>query len=133
VTPSEIGARAELAVATALAKAGYSVFVPLFNGHGRVDLVYEDVGGNLHRVQCKTSRVHGGVVTFRTCSNTANNPHDYRGQVDLFGVYSPDLEAVFMVPLGDVPTRLAHLRLEPPRNGQGQGIRWAEPYRLGPP
>jgi hypothetical protein len=57
LSPSEVGARAELAVATALAKAGHAVFLPLFNGHGRVDLVYEDCDGRLQRVQCKTSRL----------------------------------------------------------------------------
>ncbi len=132
-SPSEVGARAELAVATALTKAGHPVFTPFFNGHGRVDLIFEDAVGQLKRVQCKTSRLRDGCIAFRTCSNTRNIPADYRGQVDVFGVYSPELNQVFIVPIEDVRTRNGFLRVDHPRNNQASNIRWAEPYRLGPP
>jgi len=125
--PSELGAQAELAVASALTRAGRQVYLPFFAAHTRVDLVFEDELG-LHRVQCKTSRLRGDVVTFATCSNTKHVRKDYRGEVDLFGVYSPELDQVFMVPVGDVPLRLGHLRLRPARNGQSKGIRWAADY-----
>jgi hypothetical protein len=42
------------------------------------------------------------------------------------------LDEVFIVPIDDVGTRGCHLRLEPTRNSQAAGIRWAEPYRLRP-
>jgi hypothetical protein len=131
-TPSSIGARAEAAVAAALVRAGRAVFLPAFAAHDRIDLVYVD-GADLVRVQCKTSRLIGDVLRFRTCSNTANVPRGYGGEVDAFGVYSPDTERVYIVPAHDLPTRVCHLRLAPPRNGQRQGVRWAEHYLLGPP
>ncbi len=129
-TPSEIGARAEAAIARALIMDGKQVYIPLFSAHARADLVFEDVSG-LHRVQCKTSRVIGDVVWFRVCSNTNNEPKDYRGQIDFFGVFSPELDEVYLVPVADVPLRAAHLRVAPPRNGQRKGIRWAADYRIG--
>jgi hypothetical protein len=132
-TPSDIGALAELAVATALTKAGYRVYVPFFNGHGRVDLIYEDPELGLRRVQCKTSQLRHGCVCFRTCSNTKNVPKGYGGEVDVFGVYSPTLQQVFIVPIEHVPTRLGALRVEPTRNGQDHRVRWADQYLLGPP
>jgi hypothetical protein len=132
-SPSEIGAQAELAVATALARSGRPVFVPFFNGHGRIDLVFEDETGRLNRVQCKTSRLNDGCIGFRTCSNTGNVPKEYAGEIDVFGVYSPELDAVFIVPIDDVPTRFCFLRVAPPANNQQRGIRWAAPYRLAPP
>ena len=67
ISPSRIGARAEMEGATALTRAGKRVYAPFFGADSRVDLVYEDDGG-FHRVQCKTSR--------------------------LIGVYSPDLDEV---------------------------------------
>jgi hypothetical protein len=73
------------------------------------------------RVQCKTSRIVNTVLTLRTCSNTNQTPKDYRGQVDFFGVYSPQPEQVFLVPVEDVPTRAGFLRLEPARNGPQKG------------
>ena len=130
MAPSEVGARAELAVATALTKTGRTVYLPFFNGHGRVDLVYESADGELRRVQCKTSRLSDGVVSFMVCSNTSNVRKTYAGDVDEFGVYSPELDLVYLVPISDVPRRMAHLRLDPPRNGQTHAIRWAEPYLL---
>ena len=70
---------------------------------------------------------------FRTCSNTNQAPKDYRGEVDLFGVYSPELDQVFLVPVDEVPTRYGSLRMDPPRNGQVKGVRWAADYQLTVP
>ena len=128
-TPSEVGARAELAVAAGLSAAGKQVYVPLFAPHSRVDLVYEDNAG-FHRVQCKTGRVRGQVVLFATCSNTKNLPRTYEGEIDEFGVYAPELGQVFLVPIGEVATRLCHLRLGPSANGQEKRVHWARDYLL---
>jgi hypothetical protein len=103
----------------------------MFGAHSRVDLVFQDESG-FHRVQCKTSRlVEGSAVLFRTSSNTNHKPKDYRGEVDLFGVYSPQLEQVFLVPVNDVPPRYGTLRIDPPLNCQEKGVRWARDYVLG--
>jgi hypothetical protein len=74
-----------------------------------------------------------GALCFQTCSNTANVRVDYRGQIDAFGVYSPELDRVYLVPVDDVSLRGCHLRIEPTRNGQQVGIRWASDYIIGPP
>lgn len=132
MTPSERGARAEAEIAAALTRSGFDVFVPLFAAHSRIDLVAVK-GPAVRRVQCKTARVRGEVIVFRTSSNTNNDPRDYRGDVDMFGVYSPDLDDVFLVPVDVVPARMAQLRLRPARNGQEKRIRWADPYRLAEP
>jgi hypothetical protein len=58
---------------------------------------------------------------------------DYRGEIDVFDVYSPHLSQVFIVPIGDVPSRVAYLRLRPARNGQAKGIHWARDYALTAP
>lgn len=132
--PSEVGARAEAAVVAALVRAGIAVYLPMFGAHARVDLICEDDQG-FHRVQCKTSRVVGDVVVFSTCSNSKQVRRDYRGEADLFGVYSPELDEVFLVPVEAVPKRAGSLRLGPTRNRQQKGIRWAKDYvigRLGP-
>jgi PD-(D/E)XK endonuclease len=131
-TPTEIGARAEAAVASALVRAGRTVFLPAFSANTRVDLIYEN-DGSLVRVQCKTSRVVGDVIVFRTCSNTKNLPRDYAGEVDVFGVYSPTTNLVYLVPAAGLPTRYCSLRLTPARNGQRKGVWWAGDYLLGPP
>lgn len=132
LSPSVIGARAELAVAVALSEAGMAVYVPLFNAHSRIDLVFEDEAG-LHRLQCKTSRIVKGVLCFSTCSNSKGERRDYRGEIDVFGVHSPDLEQVFLVPVEEVPRRACSLRLNAAANGQQKGLRWARDYLLDRP
>jgi hypothetical protein len=129
-TPSEVGARAELEVASALIRSGRRVYLPLLQTDGRIDLIFDDPVNGLRRTQCKTSRVVGGVLTFAVCSHTRSVRRDYRGQVDVFGAYSPELQQVFVVPVEDVATRLCSLRLEATRNNQTKGIRWADEYRL---
>lgn len=130
--PSEIGARTEAAVASALVRAGKPVFLPAFGVNSRVDLIYEN-DGDLVRVQCKTSRLLGEVLTFRTCSNTKNVPRVYTGEIDVFAVYSPARDLVYLVPAAGLPKRYCSLRLTSTRNGQRKGVLWAADYVLGPP
>jgi len=130
--PSVIGSRAEMAVASALQRVGMAVFVPLFAAHSRIDLIAA-TDTALLRVQCKTARVLGGALFFRTCSNTGNLPRDYRQEIDAFGVYSPAMNSVYLVPVDGVPLRGCHLRIEEARNGQRAGVRMATDYLVGPP
>ena len=130
-TPSDIGARAEREVAFALGRAGWDVFLPLFSPHGRVDMVALR-HGVLLRVQCKTARLVDGVLSFRTCSNTGNSPRDYLGQIDAFGVYSPDLRSTYLVPLDGLGARGCHLRVGPAANNQARGVRYARDYEVRP-
>ena len=131
IHPSVVGARTELAVAVALVANRYHVYLPFFEPHSRIDMVIEDEAG-LHRVQCKTGRLDGDTVMFRTCSNTNNSPRAYLGEIDYFGVHAPEIGQVFLVPIADVPTRYAYLRLGPTRNNQSSRIRWASDYLIAP-
>ena len=130
-TPSEVGARAELEVASALIRSGRRVYLPLLAPDGRVDLIFDDGERGLQRTQCKTSRVVGGVLTFAVCSHTRSVRRDYRGEIDVFGVYSPELDEVFVVPVEDVATRLCffdssrHATIKPPASA---GPRYRRPF-----
>ncbi len=132
LTPSEIGARAEAAVASALIRAGRSVFLPVFGINSRIDLVYADTD-RLVSVQCKTARISGEVLLFHTCSHTNYVRRDYSDQVDVFGIYSPARNLVYLVPTSELPRTGGTLRLAPARNGQRKRIMWADDYVLGPP
>jgi hypothetical protein len=133
LSPSEIGARAEREVAYALERVGWHVYLPMFAAHARVDLVVLR-GCEVLRVQVKSGRVIGTALSFRVCSNTANRPRDYRGEVDAFGVYSHDLDRVYLVPVSmTTSTRSCSLRLEPARSGQVRGTRLASDFEIRPP
>ena len=111
-----------------LAATGKQVLMPL-GSHHRYDLAYEE-DGKLVKVQCKTGRLRKGALTFRPCSLGRGPARDYRGEVDFFGVVSHEREEIYLVPVADVPARLAHLRLTPAKNGQVSGVRLASDYLL---
>jgi hypothetical protein len=131
-SPSVIGAQSEREVAYALERAGWHVYLPHFAPHTRVDLIAARADAVV-RVQVKTGRVARDAVVFRVCSNTANAPRDYRGEVDAFGIYAPELDRTFLVPIDATGTRTCSLRLEPARSGQVRGTRLAADFELRPP
>jgi len=133
--PKEIGDRSTLAIIYALRASGYGIYVPL-SENTRVDLILES-GSVIRRVQCKTGRLRGGGVHFATCSTYAHHPHpkllrrDYVGEVDDFAVFCPDLGAVYLIPIDDLPSRSsATLRVDPPRNNQLKRVRFARTYEV---
>lgn len=126
-----IGEKSEGMILAALLRAGKVVLQP-FGDNQRYDLVVDE-DGHFIRVQCKTGTLRKGVVMFKSCSthyHRGQGFQNYRGQADVFGVYVPALDKTYIVPVEDVPEQRAHLRLEPPKNGQKKGIRLASQYEL---
>ena len=113
------------------------IWIP-FGENTRADLMIEQ-DDRFIRVQCKTGRLRKGCVRFSTCSHTYHHPsnqgtrlyqHHYRGQAELFGVYCPETDSVYLVPVEDVGTSWGSLRIEPTQNNQSKKIRWASDYEL---
>jgi hypothetical protein len=138
--PNRIGAVSQAKVLAALTAAGKAVLVPCVNVRP-YDFVIED-GGRFFRVQCKTGRLFRGAVCFRPHRLRAANRAtgwvrrvtDYRGEVDFFGVYCPENESVYLVPIDAVTTpRVCTLRVAPAKNNQRKNVRWAADYRVFPP
>jgi hypothetical protein len=124
---SAIGNKTAGIVLAALLQTGQRPLLPFGDGYP-YDIALDD-DGRLMRVQCKTGRLLNGAVYFPTsiwCRGNKYRP--YRNDVDYFGVYCPDTQEVYLVPVGDVPDRGASLRVEAPRNNQTKGVRWAKDY-----
>jgi hypothetical protein len=82
-------------------------------------------------VQCKSGRHKDGCVIFNSASTDHGRGNQtYAGRADVFGVYCPALDRVFVVPVERAATRSTRLRLRPSRNGQVRGINEAEEYAL---
>jgi hypothetical protein len=133
--PKDIGDRSTIAVMAALQWLGYGIYIP-FGENTRCDLILED-HGTLSRIQCKTGRLRKGAVVFNLCSNYAHhaNPkasrRTYQGEIDFFGVYCPETNGVYLLPIEDVPGRSqACLRVDPARNQQNKRIRPAARYEI---
>jgi hypothetical protein len=129
-----IGNLTEGMVLTALLRTGRRLLLPFGDGHHPYDLAYDD-GGVLRRVQCKTGRLFrdGSSVHFTVVKYTGNKGHRIYDDddIDYFGVYCPDTDAVYMVPKAEVGQGTTFvLRLEPTKNGRTKGIHWASDYQL---
>jgi hypothetical protein len=124
-----IGQQSEAKVLVALVSSGYSVSVP-FGNNERYDLVV-DYRGIFLRLQIKTGRMNNGVITFKTCSYRGCGPRKhYRGQCDLFGVYVPELDKIYLVPVEDVGKTEGYLRVLKPKKNQKLKVRWAVDYEI---
>jgi hypothetical protein len=127
-----VGNQTEGIVLAALMQAGKVVLLPFGGGH-RYDIAIDEAG-SLVRVQCKTAHLRKGCVVFSARSTLRNGAsHSYRGDADLFGVYSAHTGCVYLVPVDEVGDTQVWLRLGPTKNNQKTGIRWAEKYLLKPP
>ncbi len=132
-SPKSVGEKSEGQILAALLKMGKVVLIP-FGDNQRYDFVIDD-GDEFLRIQCKTGNLKSESVVFATCSSSVHRGggrRTYEGQIDYFGVYCPDTDKCYLVPVGDVVgrTRGASLRLSPTRNNQVRGVRWASDYEI---
>ena len=126
--PKDVGERSEACVLASLLKGG-KVVLQLFGDNQRYDLVVDEAG-KFVRIQVKTGRIKNGAVTFQPGSRAGGKGKrlGYAGQADIFAVYCPDNDSVYLVPVEDVGMNLASLRISPPKDGRTKTIRWAKDY-----
>ena len=134
LTPSQKGAAAEAAITAMTIELGLTVLRPLCEGR-RYDLVI-DLEPDLLRVQCKMARRISGVLLVGVQTNRYT-PGGYvstsytAAEIDAIAAYSPELHRGFLVPIDEASGRSAlHLRLDPTRNNQAHGIKWAQDYEF---
>lgn len=120
-------------ILAALVAAGETVLLP-FSAASRYDLVL-DRGAHFYRVQCKTSRLKDGYLVFRTSSVHKSRgkivQRTYSTDVDFFGVYCPELDRVYLIPIDDVPNiATIRFRVEGLPHPNGKPIRLATTYEV---
>ena len=124
-TPGAVG---EAAILSAFVRSGYQVLIPFGEGQP-YDLVVATEPGFV-RIQCKTAWLSAGCLLFNAyATDHGRGQQSYLGRADLFGIYLPKTEAVYLVPVGLVPSA-ARLRLEPTRNGQRARVRLAADFEF---
>ena len=113
----------------ALVRRDFDVLLPFGEGQP-FDLVIH-LTGRFLRIQCKTAWPRGGCLIFN-CRTTdhGRGPQSYAGLADLFGVYFPPTESVYLVPIDAVANFEGRLRLQPARNNQRQRLRLAADYEI---
>jgi hypothetical protein len=106
------------------------VLIPFGDGHP-YDLAVDLGSAGALRVQCKTAWPVNGCLVFN-CRSTdhGRGRRPYFGLADVFGVYFPPNDSIFLVPLDGVAGFNGRLRLEPTRNNQRRGIRLAADFEI---
>jgi hypothetical protein len=134
-TPTEKGNIAEAKLAAAAIELGIGVCLPIGDGC-RYDLIF-DLHPELVRVQAKWAPRKGDILVVGLRTNRCT-PRGYvtsvydRSEVDAFGVYCPDLDRCYLLPIGEFEGQsYTHLRLARARNNQEQGVRMAADYEFG--
>jgi len=124
------GNATEAMVLSAFAQRGFHVLIPFGDGHP-FDLAIHLTGTEFLRVQCKTAWPKGGCLIFNARSTDhGRGPQSYVGLADIFGVYFPPKQTVYLVPIDGVANYEGRLRVEPARNNQRRGIRMAADFGI---
>ncbi|MGH2808346.1 MAG: group I intron-associated PD-(D/E)XK endonuclease [Actinomycetota bacterium] len=134
-----VGDQTEAMVMARLLQVYPAVLLP-FGENQRYDLVVDD-GEKFLKIQCKTGRLQAGAISFPVCSTSYLTRADgarprhvpYEDAVDAFGVYCPETDSVYLVPVSEVGARACSLRVDPPRNNQSKKVRWASDFEVVPP
>jgi hypothetical protein len=128
-----IGEISEVQLMAKLALLGKVILRP-FGDNQRYDLVIDD-SGKFQRIQIKTGKLKNGVIIFNTQSSTIPSRKIYgrlyAGEIEFFGVYCPQNNKSYLVPMSIVGNRgNLSLRIEPTKNNQKYGSNWASDYEL---
>src|SRR5689334_23096974 len=132
---NRIGEISESAITTRFLQLGYEVLMP-YGGNQRYDLVIEDTEGQLWRIQCKSAWTdeEETVIKFDTANHNVTGKNrqmrHYRGQCDYFAVYCEKINTAYLIPVDQVGTSSASLRLTSPKNNQGKHMLLAKDYEL---
>lgn len=113
----------------ALVHRDYDVLVSFGEGHP-FDLAVH-LNGRCLRLQCKRAWQRGGCLIFNSRSTDhGSGPRSYTGLADLFAVYFPPTDSVYLVPIDAVAAFEGRLRLEPALNNQRKRTRPAADFEI---
>jgi len=133
LTTNQKGAVAEMAIAHQALELGAGVYFPV--GDEGADLII-DLRPRLIRVQCKWACCYGDVVIVRLYSARRAREGLRRtfyndAEIDAFAAYSRDTGQCYFFLFDELSSRSEiRLRLEPTRNNQAKGVKWAKDYEL---
>lgn len=117
----------EVLVMAKLLKEGYWVSKP-FGDDCPYDIIADDKMGNIKRIQVKYSTPKNSKIRCDLTSSGAS----YKDQhIDWILVVDGESEEIYRVDLNELTTEtVVYLRLEPAKNGQTAGVKFAKDYLI---
>jgi len=127
------GELSEACVIAKLKEKGYAVLTP-FGDNQPYDLVYEK-NHDLEKVQVKTGKINEGCIEAKLDRGRVNGQgfrrEEYEeGDFDEYMIYCSENSEVYKVSFDEATKTQITFRLEPTKNNQSKGVRWAEDYKL---
>jgi hypothetical protein len=123
------GNAAEGSVLAALVHADIPVYMPFGDGSPFDLAAVMPADGSVVRIQVKSGRIKNGCVYFNARSTDhGHGRRRYDGRADVFAVHVRALHRLFVIPVDECRTYSGILRLEPCRNNQRVGVRFAHDY-----
>lgn len=129
--PKTKGTVSEQFIIAHLMSFGFDVSVPV-GDNLRYDLIVDD-GEELHRLQSRTGRFRNGCVVACLVSSRLNSKTMYKkffteNDIDFFAIYYEN--NVYILPISNANNSEVSLRVDPAKNSQEHGVRWAKDYLL---
>ena len=118
-------------IVSGLMASGKTVLLPMTQ-NTRYDLLLDDAGEYV-RIQCKTGRIinNGSVLTANACSsNHKGKRKSYNGDVDVFAIYSPELDKIYLCPMNETIKNALWLRVKEPLVKSNKPVKWAKDFEL---
>lgn len=130
--PERRGDVSESEVKTRCLKNEISVLEPVTDNEP-YDLVIES--DSFIRVQVKTGRIREGCILFQSKSTHTNSNgtvnDSYVGDIDLFAVYTPEIDMIHLISIDDIGSSKMRLRVRPPEKSVSMDrINWAKEYEF---
>ena len=126
---TKIGNISEAAITYKLLSKGFPIYIP-FDTSSRFDLLIEQ-DSKFKKIQIKTGRIKAGAIQFRNYSVTSAGPKSYsKLDIDYYGVYCPDNERCYLIPVDICCNAVTSLRIEFPKNNAVSNIRWAKDFEI---
>ncbi|HKP72609.1 MAG TPA: group I intron-associated PD-(D/E)XK endonuclease [Pyrinomonadaceae bacterium] len=124
------GNSSEAVVLAAYIQAGFLVSLP-FGGGAAYDLIV-DTGARLIRVQVKTGKLESGCIVYNARRHRGSKYNTFKryqaDELDVFAVYCPGSQQIYVVPVEHSLTVEGRLRVVETQNLQEKKIRWARNY-----
>ena len=123
----------EMKIISRLVELGHNVSTPI-GDNCRYDIIVEK-NSEFYTIQVKTGNYEDGVVKFSSVSVNHDAFNNYRRDgyknIDFIAIYCPQLDTCYICDTDNIPeSPHVKLRIEPTKNNQNVGIRWAKDYKL---
>jgi len=124
----QLSQEGELRFAAEFIRKGFNVFLPYGEDHP-IDLLIEK-DGIYQRIQVKSTKPQKGIIFCRLKSSNNWQVKKYtKKEIDFFAIYDAENKKGYLLPIEKFEGMTeAVLRIEPPKNKQQKGIRYAEKY-----